>query len=282
MDDMPYMSRDTYEGKNIDWGVRELAMCGTASGIMLHGGLRPYVSTFFIFTDYARPAIRLAALMKLPVIYVMTHDSIGLGEDGPTHQPIEHLASMRAMPNMTVIRPADANEALMAWEIALKRKKEGPTMLVLTRQKLPVFNRENLASASEVDKGAYVISPEIGDSPDLIIIASGSEVHLALEAQTELNGEGVDARVVSMPSWELFEEQDRSYREKVLPSDITSRIAIEAGSSFGWEKWIGTHGKVIGIDHFGASAPYEENFKHFGFTVNNIVRQAQSQLVQVS
>ncbi len=277
--DMPYFSCEDYTGRNMDWGVRELAMCGTTNGLQLHGGVRPYASTFFIFTDYARPAIRLAALMKLPNIYIMTHDSIGLGEDGPTHQPIEHLASLRAMPNMTVIRPADANEALVAWQTAIKRTS-GPTMLVMTRQKLPILDRSKLSSAKELEKGAYILSPEKGDLPDVILIATGSEVHLALEAQSKLDQENIDARVVSMPSWELFEEQDDTYQKKVLKPEVKSRVAIEAGATFGWNKWVGSHGKIIGIDHFGASAPFVENFKHFGFTVENIVHKVQDMILQ--
>lgn len=270
-----YFQRDNPEGRNIAWGIRELGMCAASTGIQLHGGLRPYAATFFVFTDYARPAIRLAALMNQPVIYTMTHDSIGLGEDGPTHQPIEHLASLRAMPGLTVIRPADANETIEAWKAAVKNES-GPTMLVLTRQGLPVLDREKYASARLLHKGAYVISPEKGSTPDVILIGTGSEVHLLLEAQDELRKENIDARVVSMPSWELFEQQSQSYQEEVLPPSIHQRLAVETGASMGWRRWVGDRGNTITIDHFGASAPYKEIFKHFGFTVENIVEKAKA------
>ncbi len=269
-----YIEAGQYANRNVAWGIREHGMCAASSGMALHGGVRPFASTFFIFTDYARPAIRLACLMELPVIYVMTHDSIGLGEDGPTHQPVEHLASFRVMPNMCVIRPADANEATWAWRAALLHK-EGPTMLVLTRQKLPIFNRSETAPASGVLKGAYVLSKEKGATPELILIGSGSEVHLLLEAQRQLESDGIDARVVSMPSWELFSEQSEDYRQEVLPWQVKARLAVEAGASFGWCQWTGDAGSVIGIDRFGASAPAKENFAHYGFTVDNIVRRAR-------
>ncbi len=272
-----YFQRDNPEGRNIAWGIRELGMCAASTGIQLHGGLRPYAATFFVFTDYARPAIRLAALMNQPVIYTMTHDSIGLGEDGPTHQPIEHLASLRAMPGLTVIRPADANETIEAWKAAVKNES-GPTMLVLTRQGLPVLDREKYASARLLHKGAYVISPEKGSTPDVILIGTGSEVHLLLEAQDELRKENIDARVVSMPSWELFEQQSQSYQEEVLPPSIHQRLAVETGASMGWRRWVGDRGNTITIDHFGASAPYKEIFKHFGFTRENIVEKAKGLL----
>ena len=272
-----YFQRDNPEGRNIAWGIRELGMCAASTGIQLHGGLRPYAATFFVFTDYARPAIRLAALMNQPVIYTMTHDSIGLGEDGPTHQPIEHLASLRAMPGLTVIRPADANETIEAWKAAVKNES-GPTMLVLTRQGLPVLDREKYAAAKLLHKGAYVISPEKGSTPDVILIGTGSEVHLLLEAQDELRKENIDARVVSMPSWELFEQQSQSYQEEVLPPSIHQRLAVETGASMGWRRWVGDRGNTITIDHFGASAPYKEIFKHFGFTRENIVEKAKGLL----
>ncbi len=270
-----YFSKSDYNGRNLAWGIRELAMCGTASGIQLHGGLKPYAATFFVFTDYARPAIRLAALMELPVIYVMTHDSIGLGEDGPTHQPIEHLASLRAMPNLTVIRPADANETIEAWKSALHHN-EGPTMLVLTRQKLPILERTASLAKEGLPKGAYVISKEKGERPDVILLASGSEVMLALEAQSQLHNEDVDARVVSMPSWELFEKQDAGYQDSVLPESVSARLSIEAGSTMGWHRWVGDEGVCIGIDHFGVSAPYQEIMTNLGFTAENIVTKVKS------
>ncbi|RMF63443.1 MAG: transketolase [Calditrichaeota bacterium] len=272
-----YFEKGAYENRNFAWGVREHAMCACSSGMMLHRGVRPFAATFFVFTDYARPAIRLAALMKLPVIYVMTHDSIGLGEDGPTHQPIEHLAALRAVPNLTLIRPADANEVAYAWRAALQHK-EGPTMLVLSRQKLPILDRENMGSAEGVLQGAYVLSKEKGSRPDLILLASGSEVHVVLAAQEVLRKEGIDARVVSMPSWELFRAQPEAYRESVLPRTVSARLAVEAGSPLGWREWVGDAGAVIGIERFGASAPYKEIFRHYGFTAENVVQWSKKLL----
>jgi transketolase len=267
------LSRDRHDGRNIHWGIREHVMCAASTGMALHGGLRPFASTFFIFSDYARPAIRLAALMKQPVVYVFTHDSVGLGEDGPTHQPIEHLASLRAMPELCVIRPADANETVAAWKVALARR-DGPTMLVLTRQKLPVLEAVDVGEG--VARGAYVFARERGDRPELIVIASGSELVLALKARELLRSEhGVDARVVSMPSWELFRAQPDAYREVVLPAAVGSRLAVEAGATFGWREWVGDRGDVLGIDHFGASAPGPELFRQFGFTVENVVARAR-------
>lgn len=272
-----YFAKGKYENRNIAWGVREHTMCSCSTGMVLHGGVRPFAATFFVFTDYARPAIRLAALMELPVIYVMTHDSIGLGEDGPTHQPIEQLASLRAMPNLCIIRPADANEVVYAWRAALMRKK-GPTMLVLTRQKLPIFDMNKVASAKGLLQGAYILSKEKSEKPDILLIASGSEVHLILAAQEKLLVDGIDARVVSMPSWELFKEQPKSYRDEILPPGVKARLAVEAGSPLGWCEWVGTTGDTIGITKFGTSAPYQEIFKHYGFTVENVVTRAKKLL----
>jgi transketolase len=269
-----YQGKGSYGERNIAWGIREHAMCACASGMALHGGVRPFGATFFVFTDYARPAIRLAALMGLPVIYVMTHDSIGVGEDGPTHQPVEHLASLRAMPNLTIIRPADANETAYAWRAAMERRT-GPTMLVLTRQNLPIVDRKAFAGAEGVLKGAYILSREKKATPNIILIATGSEVPLVLEAQKSLLADGIDARVVSMPSWELFREQPVAYRDEVLPPAVTARLAVEAGSSFGWREWVGDRGGIIALDHFGASAPAGELFKQFGFTVENVVTTAR-------
>lgn len=269
-----YLAKDGYENRNIAWGVREHVMCAACSGMALHGGIRPYASTFFVFTDYARPSIRLAAIMGLPVIYVMTHDSIGVGEDGPTHQPIEHLASLRAIPNLCVIRPADANEVAYAWRAAILRT-DGPTMLILTRQGIPVFDRSEVSQAKGLLKGAYVLSPEKSEEPDILLLASGSEVQLILAAQKELAKEGIQARVISMPSWELFAEQPQDYREKVLPVQIKNRLAVETGVSTGWHKWVGDSGQIIALDHFGASAPYKTVLDKFGFTIENIVSRVR-------
>jgi transketolase len=275
IEDSGYFEAGQYEHRNIAWGVREHAMCGCSSGLALHGGIRPYAATFFIFTDYARPALRLAAMMELPVIYVMTHESIGLGEDGPTHQPVEHLASFRAMPHMCVIRPADANETAWAWRAAMMRR-DGPTMLLLTRQKVPIFDRTGLAPAEGLLRGAYILSREQAEKPDVILIASGSEVRLILHAQPELEKQGIHARVVSMPSWELFDQQEESYRNQILPPDVTARLAVEAGAALGWCKYVTDHGGTITIDEFGASAPAKELFAHYGFTVENVIAHARS------
>jgi transketolase len=269
-----YFAKNSYQQRNIAWGVREHVMCAACSGMALHGGIRPYASTFFVFTDYARPAIRLAALMGVPVIYVMTHDSIGVGEDGPTHQPIEHLASLRAIPNLYIIRPADANEVAYAWRAAIKRTA-GPTMLILTRQGIPVFDRSEVASAEGLLKGAYVLSPEKNGQPDILLLASGSEVQLVLGAQKQLANEGIQARVISMPSWELFAEQAANYRDQVLPPHIKARIAVETGVSLGWHKWVGDSGLIIAADRFGASAPYKTILEKFGFTIENIASKAR-------
>jgi transketolase len=277
--DTGYFLKGAHANRNIAWGVREHNMCAATSGIVLHGGLRAFAASFFVFTDYARPAIRLAALMELPVIYVMTHDSVGLGEDGPTHQPIEQLAALRAMPNLCIIRPADANEVSYAWRAALMRKK-GPTMLVLSRQDLPIIDRSKLSGAEGVLKGAYVLSPEVGASLQAVLIASGSEVPLILAAQEQLAAEGICARVVSMPSWDLFREQPQTYRDKILPPSATARLAVEAGVPLGWREWVGDAGDVIAITRFGASAPYKEIFKHFGFTVENVVARTKQLVIR--
>ena len=274
IDKSQYFARGQYTIRNIAWGVREHNMCAACSGMALHGGVRPYAATFFIFTDYARPAIRLAAMMGLPVIYVMTHDSIAVGEDGPTHQPVEQLASLRAIPNICIIRPADANEVAYAWRAAIMRR-HGPTMLVLSRQSLPVFDRSKMTSAEELLKGAYVLSREKGTAPDMILIATGSEVQLIVDAQEKLALDKIDVRVVSMPSWDLFLEQPQSYRDEVLPPEVKARLAVEAGSPQGWHYWVGDSGDVIGITKFGTSAPYKENFKHYGFTIENVVARAK-------
>jgi transketolase len=249
-------------------------MVAASSGMALHGGIRPFAATFFVFSDYARTAIRLAAIMGLPSIYVMTHDSIGLGEDGPTHQPVEHLASLRAMPGMKVIRPADANETVAAWRAALMRR-DGPTVLALSRQNLPVIDRSRYAGADGLQLGAYVLSPEKGEQPQLILLGSGSEVSLCLAAQERLAEEGIDARVVSMPCWELFREQPDQYREQVLPSRVKARLAVEAASPQGWREWVGDQGGVIGISTFGASAPGKTVMEKYGFSVAGVVAEAR-------
>lgn len=265
-----YFSKEKYGGRNVDWGIREHVMCAALSGITLHGGVRAYAATYFCFTDYAKPAIRLAAIMKLPAIYVMTHDSIGLGEDGTTHQPIEQLITFRAMPNMVVLRPADANETAYAWRIAIERK-DGPTMLILSRQKLPVFDRNKVAEAEGVLKGAYILSKEQGAKADAILVATGSEVQLILEAQKKLQEQNIDVRVVSMPSWELFRQQEKAYRQEVLPPSVSVRLAVEAAAPAGWHEWVGSEGEIIGMTDFGASGKAKDLFKHFGFTADNIV-----------
>ena len=268
---------ENYSGRNIHFGVREHAMGAALNGMALHGGIIPFGGTFLIFSDYCRPAIRIAALSHIPSIFVLTHDSIGLGEDGPTHQPIEHLASLRAMPNILVLRPADANEVSWAWKAALKHK-DGPSLIVLTRQSLPTFERTKNNDASGVEKGAYVLSDSKKEIPDLILMGSGSEVQLAMNAQHELAKENIDSRVISMPSWELFEAQDQAYKERILPKSVKARISIEAASTFGWQKWVGSEGKTIGVDHFGASAPYEEIYEHFGLTTERLVEEAREML----
>ncbi|MED5578423.1 MAG: transketolase [Nitrospinota bacterium] len=271
-------SKDSFENKNINWGIREHVMCAASSGMLLHGGIRPFAATFFAFTDYARPAIRLSCLMGLPLIYVMTHDSIGLGEDGPTHQPIEHLASLRAIPELHVIRPCDANETAVAWRISIQRK-DGPTMLVLTRQSLPVLDRDFFSSEEGLARGAYVISKEEGETPDAILISSGSEVALSLDAQKALKKKDVNVRVVSMPCWELFRSQEQAYRDSVLPPGINARLSIEAASDFGWLEWVGDNGGSIAIPRFGASAPGGENFEKLGFNVANIINRLEKIMI---
>lgn len=264
-----------YEGRNIWFGVREFAMAAAMNGIQLHGGSHVYGGTFFVFTDYLRPAIRLAALQKVPVTYVLTHDSVAVGEDGPTHEPIEQLASVRCIPNVHVIRPADGNETVAAWKIAMT-STETPTILVLSRQNLPVLEGTLEHTSDSVQKGAYVLSPQKGEQPSGILIATGSEVNLAVEAQAKLAEEGIDVSVVSMPSFDLFEKQSAEYKESVLPKAVTKRVAIEAAASFGWERYVGTEGKTITIDHFGASAPGGLVLEKFGFTPENVVNTYKS------
>ncbi|NLV24007.1 MAG: transketolase [Deltaproteobacteria bacterium] len=263
-----------YTGRNISFGVREHAMGGILNGIAAHGGLRPYGSTFLVFSDYLRPAIRLAALMKLPVIYIFTHDSIAVGEDGPTHQPVEQAAALRAVPGLTVIRPADANETLEAWKHALAAG-DAPTALLLSRQDLPIIDRGKYASAAGLHQGAYTLADAGKGVPEVILIAAGAELFPALEAYLQLVAEGIKARLVSMPSWELFDAQPLGYREEILPAAVTKRVAVEAGSIQGWHKYVGLQGAVIGIDSFGASAPGEIALKNFGFSAENILKKVK-------
>ncbi len=268
-----------YGGANLNFGVREHAMGGIISGLAMHGGFLPYGATFLIFSDYMRPAIRLAALGGLRLIYVFTHDSVALGEDGPTHQPVEHIPSLRAIPNMTVIRPADANETAEAWKAALMHK-EGPVSLILSRQNLPTIDRKKYAAASGLHKGAYVLAGDETEKPDIIIIATGSEVHICLQAYETLRSEGISARLVSMPCQEFFDSQPEEYRNKVLPPEVGERIAVEAAATQDWYKYAGPkymgEGAVIGLDHFGASAPGKTNMREFGFTAEHIIETAKA------
>jgi transketolase len=262
----------------LHFGVREHAMGAILNGIKLHGGLRPYGGTFLIFSDYMRPAVRLAALMRLPVIYVWTHDSIGLGEDGPTHQPIEHLAALRAIPGLDVVRPADANETAAAWATILKNK-DRPAGLALTRQAVPIFPRgeDGFADTSEVAKGAYILK-DCDGTPDVILIGTGSEVQYAVAAQQLLADEGIKARVISMPCREWFDGQDQEYRDSVIPPEIRARVSIEAGVGIGWRDLVGDAGRIISINHYGASAAANVLFKEFGFTAETVVTAAKSSL----
>lgn len=260
-------SAESYEGKNIWFGVREFAMGAALNGMALHGGLSVFGGTFFVFSDYVRPAIRLSALMGLPVTYVFTHDSIAVGEDGPTHEPVEQLASLRAMPGLSIIRPADAVETQEAWQLAID-SKDTPTLLILSRQNLPVLEGTVSGAAEGVAKGAYVVSE--GTNPEGLLLATGSEVSLAVEAQKLLKEQGIEVSVVSMPAWDLFEKQDAAYKESILPKSITKRLAIEMGSSLGWHKYTGFDGDVLAIDRFGASAPGEKIMEEFGFTAENV------------
>lgn len=261
-----------YQHSNIWFGVREHAMGAILNGMASHSGLRVYGGTFLTFSDYMRGAIRLVALAEAPVTYIFTHDSIGLGEDGPTHQPVEHIAALRTIPNLTVIRPGDANETVEAWRIAVQQIN-GPVALILSRQKMPTLDRNKFAPAKNLAKGAYVLHDCEG-SPEIILIATGSELHLVVEAQELLTKEGIKVRVVSMPSWELFEKQSKSYQASVLPSSVHTRLAVEAGVEFGWHKYVTSEGEVISINRFGESAPGDEVMKHFGFTTENVYQRA--------
>ncbi|MFD2370764.1 transketolase [Brevibacillus sp. GCM10020057] len=267
----------SYDGRNIWFGVREFAMGAALNGMALHGGVKVYGGTFFVFSDYVRPAIRLSALMKQPVVYVFTHDSIAVGEDGPTHEPIEQLASLRAMPGLTVLRPADAVETNEAWKYAVSRTDE-PVVLVLTRQNLPVLPETIEKAAEGVTKGAYVLADAPSGNPQLILLATGSEVSLVMQAREQLQSRGIETRVVSMPSWNLFERQSKEYRDSVIPPTVKARVAVEMGSPLGWERYAGDSGTVIAINHFGASAPGERIMKEYGFTVENVVAEAEKLL----
>jgi transketolase len=271
------ISAEDFSGRNLRFGVREHGMAGILNGMALHGGVIPYGGTFLVFSDYMRGSMRLAALIGVQVIYVLTHDSIGLGEDGPTHQPIEHLAALRTIPNMTVLRPADANETAEAWRVAIKHRS-GPVVLALTRQNLPTYDRsaEGFGPAADLARGGYILY-QSGESPDVIFIASGSEVEIVYNAALQLAEEGKSVRVVSLPSWELFAAQDEAYRRQLLPPDVP-KVAVEAASPFGWERWVGndpSRGAIVAIDHFGASAPYERVYQEFGLTPENVAARAR-------
>ena len=273
INDSPDFQKQTPQGRNFHFGVREHAMGAIINGMAVHGGLIPYGGTFLIFSDYMRPAVRLSALSHYPSIWIYTHDSVGLGEDGPTHQPVEHLAALRAIPNLVVIRPGDANEVTEAWKAAIARRN-GPTALILTRQAIPILDRTVYSSAEGLQKGAYVLADMGENKSELILIASGSEVSLIIAAGEKLAGDGFNIRLVSFPSWELFEAQSQEYRDQVLPPDVPWRIYVEAGVSQGWDKWVGDKGNCISVERFGASAPYKEIFEHFGLTVDNVVMKA--------
>jgi transketolase len=268
-----FFMREQRSGRNLRFGVREHAMGSIMNGLALHGGVFPYGGTFLVFADYMRPAIRLAALSQAHVVYVFTHDSVGVGEDGPTHQPIEHLASLRVIPGLTVIRPADANETAVAWRVALERKR-GPSALILTRQNVPVFERDHRGSAEDLARGAYIFSDPHASLMDVLLMASGSELAVAMQARDMLAVQGVTARVVSFPSWELFEEQDQGWRDHVLPPQMRARIAVEAGVTFGWERYVGESGVTVGIDRFGASAPGERVMRELGITAQHVAEEA--------
>jgi transketolase len=267
------LERGHYDNRNAHFGIREHGMCSILNGIALHGGFIPYGSSFMCFTDYGRPSIRLAALMEQQVVFVFTHDSIGVGEDGPTHQPIEHLASLRAIPHLTVIRPGDANEAVEAWRTIMTHK-HGPVMLALSRQKVPTLDRSKMAAAGGLARGAYVLTETAGKTPEIILIGSGSELALVADAKAKLEEKGRAVRVVSMPSANIFEEQTQAYRDSVLPPAIRRRLAVEAGALMSWYRWVGLDGDVIGMTTFGASGKSEDVMKHFGFTVDNVVDRA--------
>jgi transketolase len=278
IDSAPDFQADTPQGRSIHFGVREHAMGGIVNGMNLTPGVIAFGATFLIFSDYMRAALRLSALSPYPSIWVYTHDSIGLGEDGPTHQPVEHLASLRAMPNMTVIRPADANETREAWIAAIHHRPQGPTSLILTRQDLPTLSRKEFGPAKGLQRGAYILADLGKRAPEIILMASGSEVPLIIAAGRKLAASGRGVRLVSFPSWELFEAQTKRYRETVLPPRITRRLAVEAGVGQGWERWVGERGVVISLERYGASAPGEVVMKKLGFSEQNVLRNARALL----
>ncbi|MGE5682806.1 MAG: transketolase-like TK C-terminal-containing protein, partial [Bacillota bacterium] len=277
--DYPAFSAECRSGRNFHFGVREHGMAAVLNGMAIYGGVIPYGGTFLIFSDYLRPAIRLGALSGLRPIYVFTHDSIGLGEDGPTHQPVEQLASLRAIPEIIIIRPADANETSYAWQAAIEHK-DSPVLLILSRQGLPVFDRNKYASADNLLKGAYILK-DSDTQPDLILMATGSEVQLITSAAEKLSSEGIKVRVVSFPSWELFEKQPSEYKAEVFPPEVKARVSVEAAVKMGWSKYVGEYGESIGMEGFGASAPAEVLFEKFGFTVENIINKAKKVLAKV-
>ncbi|MHA2026384.1 MAG: transketolase [Candidatus Thorarchaeota archaeon] len=276
IDGSPPFQADSPEGRNIHFGVREHAMAAAVNGMAAHGGVIPYSGTFLMFSDYMRPSIRLSALSKHRSIWVFTHDSIGVGEDGPTHQPVEQIASLRAIPELVVIRPGDANEVVEAWKMAIERT-HGPTLMAFTRQKIPVLDRSKYSSASGLKKGAYVLA-DLGENPEIILMATGSEVSLIVEAGEKLFADGVSVRLISFPSWELFESQSQEYRDSVLPPDVRTRLAVEAGVTQGWHKWVGDSGDVHSVDKFGKSAPSKVVFEEYGFTVEIVLEKARELL----
>lgn len=275
IEDTKAVQSDQYDGKYIYFGVREHAMGAILNGLAVHKGIVPYAGTFLVFSDYLRAALRISALSNYPSIWVFSHDSFCLGEDGPTHQPIEHLTSLRLIPNLVVIRPADANETTEAWKVAIQRR-HNPTAIALTRQTVPVYNREKFASAENLQKGAYIMADLGDEKPQLILMATGSEVELIVKAGEQLASEGVSVRLVSFPSWELFKAQDKAYQDSVLPPDIKARLSVEAGTSIGWDRWVGPEGEIISIDRFGASAPNAVLFDKFGFNVENVLEKSRS------
>jgi len=266
----------SYAGRNIHFGVREHAMGSAVNGLVYHGGFIPFGATFLVFADYMRPPIRLSAIAELRSIWVYTHDSIAVGEDGPTHQPVEQIASLRAIPGVTVLRPCDANETRWAWQAAVENH-DGPTVLILSRQNVPTLDRQAMAPAENLRKGAYILNPSEKD-PELILIGTGSEVSLIVAAEPLLRQRGIRVRLVSMPSWELFANQSKEYQQSVLPPTIKARLAVEAARSFGWEKWVGLEGDILSIDRFGASAPGETVLKEYGFSVENVVERSTALL----